>query len=435
MSIKLYPTRISALVGWCFTELLSSKQRVPKLRRMVADIGLLATGRRVWEAIVFRLGSSRYLTARGQYSEAIARIEQKLSVRPLDLDLYFALGAAHHARGSLPAAVDAWTKGMKAQAELASGAGVSMSTRYLGTMFTRMIGHTTYLDIIAKRKLLGLAPVQKYIVLADHTNIGNAAYVECWRDYFEIISDPETIRRHAPIARLVEDYPTVLSIDDKWYFVQDAAIEIEARWHDAGKAPLLSLKDGQRDRARRELETLGLPPDCWFVTLHVREGGGASRRDGNIGDYIPAIRRITQAGGWVVRIGDASMTKLPDIPNLIDCAHAPRRDWLDVYALGAARFVIGTNSGPVFVAGTFGVPALLTNWAPIGIKSQYRNTITLPQRLWSRADNRFLTPDEEKSGPFAFSEWTHLLEQHNVSQVRNSPEQIIAGVDEMMSRY
>ena len=71
---------------------------------------------------------------------------------------------------------------------------------------------------------------------------------------------------------------------------------------------------------------MGLPPDCWFVSLHVREGVGASRRDGNIADYLPAIRRITQAGGWVVRIGDASMTKISDVPNLIDYAHAPRRD-------------------------------------------------------------------------------------------------------------
>ena len=114
------------------------------------------------------------------------------------------------------------------------------------------------------------------------------------------------------------------------------------------------------------------PATAGSSRLHVREGVGASRRDGNIADYLPAIRRIAQAGGWVVRIGDPSMTKMTDVPNLIDCAHKPRRDWLDVYALGAARFMIGTNSGPVFVAGTFGVPALLSNWAPIGIKSLYQ---------------------------------------------------------------
>jgi putative glycosyltransferase (TIGR04372 family) len=180
---------------------------------------------------------------------------------------------------------------------------------------------------------------------------------------------------------------------------------------------------------------MGLPRDCWFVTLHVREGGGASRRDGNLDDYLPAIHRITQCGGWVVRIGDPSMTKLADVPNLIDCAHAPRRDWLDVYALGAARFMIGTNSGPVFVAGTFGVPAILSNWAPIGIKSLYRNTITLPKRLWSQKHNRLLTADEENEEPFCAAEWTQLLDQQQVRQIPNSAREIVDAVDEMMRRY
>lgn len=434
MLAKFYPTRASALIGWCFSELRSAKQRAAKFRRMVGDIGLLATARRVREAIAFRLARAQHLTDRGQFAEAVAMLERKLAARPREPDLYFALGAAHHMRGTLGDAVKVWARGAEVQAELAQEAELSTDTRYLGTMFTRMIGHTAYFDTFAKRKLLGLAP-QKYIVLADRTNIGNAAYVDCWRDHFEIISDPKVIREHSSKARLLEEYPTVLSVDGRWQFIHDAAVEIESRWHDAGQKPLLSLNDELRNRARRELQSMGLPPDCWFISMHIREGVGASRRDGNIVDYFSAIRRITQAGGWVVRIGDPAMTKLTDFPNLIDCAHAPRRDWLDVYALGAARFMIGTNSGPVFVAGTFGVPALLTNWAPIGIKSLYRNTITLPKRLWSQTQNRLLSPDEENSEPFASAEWTQLLDQQQVSQIPNTPEEIVAAVDEMMRRY
>jgi putative glycosyltransferase (TIGR04372 family) len=337
-------------------------------------------------------------------------------------------------RGALGDAVRVWTRGAEVQADLAREAGLSTNTRYLGTMFTRMIGHTAYFDTFAKRKILGLAS-EKYVVLADPANIGNAAYIECWRGHFDIVDDPEMIRKMASTTRLLEDYPTVLSVDGNWRFIHDAAVEVQSRWDDAGRGPLLSLKDEQRSRARSELEAMGLPSDCWFVCLHVREGVGASRRDGNIADYLPAIRSIARAGGWVVRIGDPSMTKISDIPNLIDCAHKQRRDWLDVYALGAARFMIGTNSGPVFVAGTFGVPALLSNWAPIGIKSLYHNTITLPKRLWSKKDNRYLTTDEENSEPFAAAEWIQLLDQQQVRQIPNSPEEIAAGVDEMMHRY
>jgi putative glycosyltransferase (TIGR04372 family) len=431
---KFYLTGVSALIGWCFTELRSAKHRAAKFRRMVGDIGLLATVRRVREAIVFRLARAQHFTDRGQFAEAVAMLERKLAARPREPDLYFTLGAAHHVRGALCDAVRVWTRGAEVQAELARERGLSTDTRYLGTMFTRMIGHTAYFDTFAKRKILGLAP-EKYVVLADRANIGSAAYVECWGTRFDIIDDPEMIRKMASTTKLLEDYPTVLSVDGNWRFIHDAAVEVESRWHNAGGGSLLTLKDEQRRRARHELEAMGLPSDCWFVCLHVREGVGASRRDGNIADYLPAIRSIAQAGGWVVRIGDPSMTKLSGISNLIDCAHKPRRDWLDVYALGAARFMIGTNSGPVFVAGTFGVPALLSNWAPIGIKSLYHNTITLPKRLWSQKHNRYLTAEEENDEPFSAAEWTQLLDQQQVRQIPNSPEEIDAGVDEMMRRY
>jgi putative glycosyltransferase (TIGR04372 family) len=387
--------------------------------------------RRVREAIAFRLARAQYLTDRGQFVEAIAMLERKVAARPRDADLYFALGAAHHMRGCLGDAVRVWTRGTEVQAELAREVGLSTNTRYLGTMFTRMIGHTAYFDTFAKRKILGLAP-EKYVVLADRANIGNTAYVECWRAHFDVIDDSEMIRKMASTTRLLEAYPTVLLVDGNWRFIHDAAVEVESRWHDAGTGPLLTLKDEQRRRARRELEAMGLPSDCWFVCLHVREGVGASRRDGNIADYLPAIRSITQAGGWVVRIGDPSMTKMSDIPNLIDCAHKPRRDWLDVYALGAARFMIGTNSGPVFVAGTFGIPALLSNWAPIGIKSLYHNTITLPKRLWSQKHNRYLTAGEENGEPFSAAEWTQLLDQQ---QVRRADQPTAGGTPLTVQRH
>jgi hypothetical protein len=172
---------------------------------------------------------------------------ERSTARPRDPDHYFALGAAHHMRGSLRDAIKVWVRGAEVQDELARQAGLSLDTRYLGTMFTRMIGHTAYFDTFAKRKLLGLAS-EKYVVLADRTNIGNAAYVECWRDHFDIIDDQNIIRRKASITRLREDYPTVLLVDGKWRFIHDAAVEVESRWHEAGRGPLLVFEGRAKKR-------------------------------------------------------------------------------------------------------------------------------------------------------------------------------------------
>ena len=153
------------------------------------------------EAIAFRLARAQHLTDRGQFAEAIAMLERKLAARPRDPDLYFALARRITCAAHSGDAVKIWTRGAEVQAELAHEAGLSTNTRYLGTMFTRMIGHTAYFDTFAKRKLLGLAP-EKYIVLADRTNIGNAAYVECWRDHFEIIDDPESDSRECRLNQI-----------------------------------------------------------------------------------------------------------------------------------------------------------------------------------------------------------------------------------------
>src|SRR4029077_13448746 len=130
----------------------------------------------------------------------------KVTARPRDPDHYFALGAAHHMRGSLRDAIKVWVRGAEVQDELARQAGLSLDTRYLGTMFTRMIGHTAYFDTFAKRKILGLAP-EKYVVLADRANIANTTYVDCWRAHFNIIDDPVMIRKMACTTRLLEVYP------------------------------------------------------------------------------------------------------------------------------------------------------------------------------------------------------------------------------------
>ena len=77
------------------------------------------------------------------------------------------------------------------------------------------------------------------------------------------------------------------------------------------------------------------------MVLHVREPGyrGESRenttenwRNANPLDYLKAIKAVTNAGGWVFRMGDSSMTPLPSMPQVIDYAHHEiQSDWMDVF--------------------------------------------------------------------------------------------------------
>jgi putative glycosyltransferase (TIGR04372 family) len=100
---------------------------------------------------------------------------------------------------------------------------------------------------------------------------------------------------------------------------------------------------------------------------------------------------VVARGGWVVRLGDASMGPTPRAPGLIDYAHSPLKSpWMDVFLCAACRFFVGVASGLSHVPGTFGVPCVLTNWVlnPLPVASA-RNLFT-PKLLWSDRAKRFL---------------------------------------------
>jgi putative glycosyltransferase (TIGR04372 family) len=365
----------------------------------------------------------------GKWDDVIFRLTPK----SLDSEGYLLLGAAYHARGSMSDAVAAWGAGMKVQAREIEKVGLPSHRRYIGRNFTAMIGHIALLDILAKQKSLGIS-CYDFVVVRNQLTEANSLYLDYWRPYFEMFDDPRGELSGSHRFLLAEVYPTVFLHDGRWQWFHDVADSVEEQWQAQRRGPLLKITSAHRERGKCVLERLGLPTDAWFVTLHIRENVDATRRNANVVDYLPAIRRITDNGGWVVRLGNPTMTKMPELPRVIDYAHGSREEWLDLYLLAASRFLIGTNSGPAWVAGTFGVPAVLTNWAPIGIKSHYRNTLTINKRLWSNEKSRFLGADEQIAGPLAYADSDYILRRENVSAVPNTPEEITDAVDRMLSQ-
>ncbi len=115
-------------------------------------------------------------------------------------------------------------------------------------------------------------------------------------------------------------------------------------------------------------QEMGIPLDDWFVCLHVREAGFRNEprynllRNASILNYIEGIKLITQRGGWVVRLGDKSMTPLPPMERVFDYALSPlKSQFMDLYLISECRFFIGTNSGPQDVARLFQKRELLLN--------------------------------------------------------------------------
>lgn len=124
-----------------------------------------------------------------------------------------------------------------------------------------------------------------------------------------------------------------------------------------------------RERAKLVLAGLGVDPDRFIVTLHVRDDGGDGRdgirepRNADIAQYAEAIDHIVARGGTVIRLGDRRMPALRRRPHVLDYPHTRAKcDWMDIALASLCRFHIGTASGMSFVPLLFGKPVLFTNW-------------------------------------------------------------------------
>ena len=219
------------------------------------------------------------------------------------------------------------------------------------------------------------------------------------------------------------------------------------KWPEQWASPLdLSLEENKRLQAETQRKILGLPSDAWFVCLHVRESGfrdsetytekdAYTERNANIINYIDAIREITSRGGWVVRMGDASMTKLPSMDRVIDYPFTDSKSALmDVYLISQCRVYIGMISGIYNLAELFQRPIItmnLNNWM-VGYPPK-KGDLAIFKRIFSKSRNRCLSIKEWIAEPWNAVSWCHKLGDDYLF-LENTPDELKAVVREFFDR-
>lgn len=196
------------------------------------------------------------------------------------------------------------------------------------------------------------------------------------------------------------------------------------------------LREGERVRAQ-----LGIPPQSWFACLHVREGGFRNDwsleafRNADVRSYLGAIAAITSRGGYVVRLGDATMSALPALDGVIDYAHSPfKSELMDLYLISQCRFFVGTVSGPIEVAWLFERPVLATNqidW--ISYFPHRRGDRAILKHAFLRAERRFLTLREVLRHPEFSLYGLGEAYQQAFEMFENSPEELETAVIEFIN--
>ena len=206
----------------------------------------------------------------------------------------------------------------------------SKANRIVPYEWVTQIGHMGMLDALIKMSRLGMRPDVNWILLAPIDKVANLAYLECWTKYFVIVSDKTLSRELFPYQRICGEqfncYVDHNGVAVDWF---DAAASAFREWDDRKLGPLVSIPTTIFEYGQNKLSTLGLPKDAWFVALHVRSSGFYNEsfrfvqkhRNASLSSYIAAVKAITKQGGWVIRMGDSSMPKMPRMKNVIDVAH------------------------------------------------------------------------------------------------------------------
>jgi len=311
--------------------------------------------------------------------------------------------------------------------------------RLLGYEWVTQIGHIGFLNWYLRMSRLGMIAAANYVLLAPADKVANSAFLDYMEPFFCVVRDPDLVDELFPYQRLVGDqfisFPTDAELAEPWARI---AARAEVAWTERGFGPLITLSEEDRAFGRATMTRLGVPEGCWYVGLHVREGGyhgdmagsATSHRSADIQDYLAAIKQITSRGGWVIRLGDRSMTPLPKMINVVDYVHSAEKSArMDVFLIATSRFVIGTTSGLTTAIACFGTPMLLVNGISSDCQLWTPETDFVLKRVYDRRKERYLTLRETYRQPLhSLLISSVVLARQGCEVHNNSAEEIRAAV-------
>jgi putative glycosyltransferase (TIGR04372 family) len=367
-----------------------------------------------------------------------------LTLSPNDSGAHSEFAASKYLSGQTGVAELHWRLGLEiAEARARSATGIWVRQRILRDVrpVSRLGELAKTLDIFIKTGVLGWREPFRGIVAGVTGPRTNSAFLDCWREHVDIVTDLSIASRlFADPGRVV--FPTQgVRIGNGRVLHNDRAYHaVELAWREAGHGPVLKLRDEHRDHGLRQLSARGMPRDAWFVVLHIREDGFHNTHYRNLrsclpASYVPAIQRIAAHGGWVCRIGDPSMSPLPSLPNLIDVTPLdPRDGMLDVFLVAAARFMVATASGPLAMAICFGTPQLLTNVYPVFERAWSGHDRFMPKIYRDLSSGQMMPFQRAINGlTAAAGDDVEGLKSHNLAVVDNTADEIVDAVEDMLA--
>jgi putative glycosyltransferase (TIGR04372 family) len=305
-------------------------------------------------------------------------------------------------------------------------------------VFAERIGHLAIEpDCLIKEIKLGRKKSFFYLIVLDRKYISNQHLMNYWKKYFYISQSKSLFYFINVLSKF-----GLMSENPKLYIKNENAsqhvYDIYNQWKE--REPLIKIKYEDTMWSREILSKIGLPKSSWYIVIHVRTEGFSSvdddiqyYRNSNIDKLLPAIKKITDLGGWVIRIGDNKMPKLKKMNKVFDYAHSDLKSArMDFCLIAQAKFMIGNTSGVACLASVLDVPCVALNIIPLPVAWLTKKDIFIPKLIWDKKHDRYLTFKEILEKEISFYNFSNQYKKANLDVVENSEQEILCIVNEMI---
>ena len=283
-------------------------------------------------------------------------------------------------------------------------------------------------------------------ILPKGTNFTNKILAKYFSKYINFFRSEDIGLNTEEHSNVCEDPSVHLNVSNEELFLDIAAnkCEIIEKKKELNK-PIFKLNSQENERGYKVLSKFGLTKNDWFVTFHIREKGYRNEtiqnnketfRNSNPNNFIEAMKFITKQGGWVIRVGDKSMSNLPKMKNVIDYANENiKSELMDIFLAAKSKFCVGTDSGYFRIPRFFGVPVLLTNTINHLIYYSLKSKdLYLPKLVKRNSDNYIFKFQEVFSQPFTLFHSDDHLKKFDCITVENTSDEITNAVSEMIKK-
>lgn len=364
------------------------------------------------------------------YRDHLANFPHNLEAYPwLALNLHLS-GQCAEASALMRRVHEVTVEGRPAAARGSAMLGPRYLTGFAGEMITR-------LGAVSMARQFGWGRFPRHLVVDATIPPCNPHLLDQWRRHIHLCRNEEELAGHRRNGFIINtEFLPVSEGRFVWVMMAWAMGLFERKRRGLGPLLTLSAEDGAF--ARRELARLGMPEDSWFVAFHCRTAGfhnGPIQDDPlntEIADYLPAMEEVLRRGGWVVRVGNASMPALPPIRGIIDYVHSdalsPRMD-MAIPAL--ARLAVASHSGWGNIPQAFGVPVLWSNYVPLlGMGAGPDDRIIFKRYVDN--NGRELDFASQLRPPLLGQRMTFSLREQGLDVRACTPDEIREGVAEML---